>query len=190
MHHLYQRMGEVPFRNAARTLYTMATQLDTPVGIQELGNAFQEPDVINTWYTHLNPRIETGQDRREPTWRLPQMKGEINSIFLTLEDLSTPVEAFSASSQKPEAFLVMDLETGHLDGEKSLPLILVEQYEDGFTYEEWETTLDAGPEPSGWTLTLSVGPDKDQGWKPGSHRAMIYSKEGTKLAEARWQVNP
>ena len=190
MHHLYQKMGEMPFRNAARTLYTMAIQLDTPVGIQELGNTFQEPDVINTWYTHLNPRIETGQDRREPTWRLPQMRGEINSIYLALEDPDIPLESFSASSQKTEPYLVAKVEISRVDGQKDLPLILVEQHEDGFIYEEWEFTLDVGPELGTWTWSFGTGPDKHQGWKPGAHRAMIYSKDGTKLAETRWQVNP
>ena len=190
MHHLYQKMGEMPFRNAARTLYTMALQLDTPLGVQELGNAFQEPEVINTWYAHLNPRITTGQDRREPTWRLPQTRGQISSIYLALEDPDIPLESFSASNQKTQPYLVAKVEISRVDGEKDLPIILVEQHEDGFIYEEWETTIDVGPELGIWTWSFSVGPTGELGWKPGAHRAMIYSKDGTKLAEARWQVNP
>ena len=97
MHHLYQEMGEVPFRKAARTLHAMTSQLATPAGINELGSTFQQPEVIETWYTHLQPRSLTGQDRRRPSWRLPDLKAEIYSLHVTLETwtprwrLSAPV---------------------------------------------------------------------------------------------------
>ena len=100
------------------------------------------------------------------------------------------MEAFSASGRDAEAYLVMQMQTGPLDSPKRVPIILVQQYEDGFTYREWETHLKAGAGLETWTWTWSIGPAKTQGWKPGAHRAMVYDLQGARLAEARWQVHP
>ena len=187
---LWDKMGDVPFREAAQRLYQMRSD-ENRTGISNVKSAFNDSPTADRWYSNPTPRRERTTAEPLPTWRLDEINGTVTEVGIALSKDGSPVTSFSSRSHTGPAYLHLRYDHPTFAEESwNTNITMTEVFEDGFIYGTtlWQLNIKGTHVWGIWRLP--TGPRPGERWKPGLHRAMLYDRSGDKIAEVAWQVTP
>ena len=198
---LYRTLGRERFQQGFRTLYQVSEIEDddekvrgTPVGIEHIREAFRSEEgsenaVISRWYDGTEPydlsRLDTG--RVDPI--LPSINGRIDEAYVVTAKDGPAVSAFSAQDVSDWVRITLKYSYGVSSGPRSVPLEIVEYYEDGFEFSRRSAELTAETQYIGDTAWFSVGQSPPRKWAPGRYWVYVYAGD-QKVAEVSYEVTP
>ena len=184
-------MGEVSFREGAQRLYDQSMSGDGGADVEDVRTAFNSPEIVKKWYSGNRSRGSAQVDESPPTWKLEEIHGTINNAEIILAEGKPKVTSFSAREHHGYAYFQFKYEHPTFVEESwSVDMTMVETFEDGFVYETKPLSLKVQGIHVGGSWRLSVGPSPGKQWKQGTHNVMLYDRQGTKIAEAGWNVTP
>ena len=184
-------MEDQPFIEGARKLYQITTESNNKAGIQAVQRAFGDTERTNNWYNSQNPKANFATDTTAPTWKLPEIQVTIESAGITLTPRGQTVSSFSSKPRNDPVWLEVHHKHPQFnENERTVPLTLVQLHDDNVPYNTREIELTVKGIHVGGTVWHSVGQNAGKKWKPGLHRAIIYDRNGVKIAEVTWEVTP
>ena len=198
---LYRTHGRGTFQRGFRDLY-LASEIEdereddrgTSVGIEHVREAFRSVDglenvVYSRWYdgTELYDlsRLDTGPVDSI----LPSINGRIEKAYVITNMDGPEVTTFSAQGISEFVYIALEYAYAVSSGPRSVPLEIVEYYEDGFEFSRRSAELTAETQYIGGTAWFSVGQSPPRKWAPGRYWVYVYSGD-QKVAEVSYEVTP
>ena len=209
---LYRTLGREQFQEGFRNLYLAIKGQSVYGGIAEVEAAFKKgtaPEVaakvdavVKAWYNGPTPRGIAPPDIEPVQPTLQSVDGSVVTAFVTLEndwDAFRPWNRFLAAKTEPfsvaegaeagRAYIYLGFRFPVTSTTKSIPLEIVEYFEDGFAYNRRQLPTDYKPEWSTGWRRISVGPRTEDPWLPG--RYAVYAYDGDrKVAQVEYEVVP
>ena len=204
---LYRTLGLEQFQQGFRNLYLAVKGNNVYGGLAEVEAAFKKdasPEVasavatvINRWYHGTEPYDLSHLDTGPVDPELPGIKGRITDAFISL-DQEWPVDPKTVTNR----FSLADIDEAggkvyfyrrfafqRAETRITIPLKIVEYYEDGFAY--WDHVFEYYFKPgrtNGWWRT-GLGPGGSAPWVPGHYWVYQYH-EGRKVAQVEYEIVP
>ena len=186
---LWQELGNVPFREGSQRLYEKTKT--GGASIEDVRVAWNRLKIVEKWYSSADTGTVQGIDGSKPTWKLDEIHGRIENAGIVLSQGGALVESFSTGRHQGYAYLQFDYtHPTFIEDSWTVDLMMTEAFEDGFTYNVRPLELTVKGIHVRGTWRISVGPGEGEKWKPGKHIVMLHDRNGTKVAEVRWNVTP
>ena len=209
-HDLYRSLGETTFRQDFRNLYLLSLADDPKDDCEGVeldichveaafkNNATEEAaaivdKVIARWYHGSEPYDTSNQDTSPADPNLPSdVQGELTRAYIVLDRdrrEETKTDSFSANEVHGPVYLYLHFSYPRIQDERTVPLTVVEYFEDGFAYDPHNRKATF---KTGWTVSRSwfrIGPGEERRWAPGRYWAYVYH-DGQKIAEVEYLVTP
>ena len=196
---LYRTMGETGFRQAMRQLYLASKQedetnlgRDTELGISHVRQAFTNVSagartVIDRWYQG-DPVSSTSSPDGDPVdSRLPQVNGRIDQAFITIGEAGQPTNVLPADGVDDWVYLKFR-HSHRLSGNPvSIPLRIVQYYQDGLAFDRSEKEIIAQSEYIGGSHYHVIGFPPRKKWAAGRYWVYVYHGQ-QKVAEVSYVV--
>ena len=196
---LYRTMGETGFRQAMRQLYLASKQedetnlgRDTELGISHVRQAFTNVSagaetVIDRWYQG-DPVSSTSSPDGDPVdSRLPQVNGRIDQAFITIGEAGQPTNVLPADGVDDWVYLKFR-HSHRLSGNPvSIPLRIVQYYQDGLAFDRSEKEIIAQSEYIGGSHYHVIGFPPGKKWAAGRYWVYVYDAD-RKVAEVSFTV--
>ena len=186
---LWQKMGDVPFREGAQRLYQQTQAGEEGAKIADAITAFDRRETLERWYSGTDTEVGQAIDGDTPTWTLEEIHGSIDDAAIILQEGGAKMTSFSAKSHRGPAYLWFHYNHPTFVEESwTVDLTMVEVFEDGLTYNIRPMEMTVKGIHVGGNWRISVGPQKGHQWKPGEHHVILYDGGGTKVAHVSWSV--
>lgn len=183
---LYRTLGAERFVQGFRDLYR-----DESIGIEHIREAFRltgddgaESAVIARWYDEGEHHGLPDTGPVDPV--LPSIGGQVKYAYVAIGQYGSPVSTLSQQNATDWVYLVLEL-SYKVSADHSLPLEIVEYYQDGFEFRRRSTALTLEKRYIGWTQWLSIGFAPSETWAPGRYRVEVYTGE-RKIVEVEYEV--
>ncbi len=209
-HDLYRSLDETTFKQGFRNLYLLSLTddlEDTCEGVKldicHVEAAFKNDStaeaaaivdkVIARWYHGTKPYDTSHQDTSPADPNLQgDVQAEVTRAYIVLDKdrrEETKTDSFSASEVQGPIYLYLHFSYSRIQDERTLPLTVVEYFEDGFAYDPHNRKATF---KTGWTGSRSsyrIGPVEERRWVPGRYWVYVYH-DGQKIAEVEYLVAP
>ena len=196
---LYRTMGETRFRQAMRQLYLVSKQedetnlgRDTELGISHIRQAFTNVSagtvtVIDRWYQG-DPVSSTSSPDGDPVDpSLPQVNGRIDQAFITIGEAGQPTNVLPADGVDDWVYLKFRHSHRISGNPVSIPLRIVQYYQDGLAFDRSEKEIIAQSEYIGGSHYQNIGFPPGKKWAAGRYWVYVYDAD-RKVAEVSFTV--
>lgn len=191
---LRRTFGDDRFREGFRSLYlaTEDQELEGGAHVTHVAEAFGSEDgatsmVIGRWYDRSEPYEFSAPDPSPVDPMLSSINGRLNGAFVSLGQNGPAVYSFSTSDVHDWVYLTIEASYEVSGPPRTVPLTVVEYYEDGFAFSYGEIELVAEKDYAGNTMWFPVGAPEGAKWAPGQYIVYLYA-DGVKAAEVEYRV--
>ena len=191
---LSRTLGGDRFREGFRNLYlaTEDQELEEGAHITHVAEAFGSEDgatsmVIGRWYDGSEPYEFSTPDPSPVDPMLSSINGRLNGAFVSLGQNGPAVYSFSPRDVHDWVYLTIEASYEVSGPPRTVPLTVVEYYEDGFAFSYGEIELVAEKDYAGNTMWFPVGAPEGAKWAPGQYVVYLYA-DGVKAAEVEYRV--